>query len=272
VSARRRLKKQLQPFGVLAFSIGIVLCLIVSAFAQTPQSIFKQANLYYENKDYQKALETYEKIVADNTVTSADLFYNIGNCYFKLNDLGYALVNYKRAHLLRPRDFFIKYNLVFTRSLVDYTIEDKRAWYIPVIEKWLGFFTDLEWSILFLTGLGLLLVAWMCVLMFPNTTVVKSFKSFTLMITLVLALIVVVNKFVVTDFSSAVVVDNDVKAHSGPVSSESIVFRLVQGLELTILEVRGDWYKIRLNNDSLGWVRSAHIQPVYPQFFQSETI
>lgn len=253
-----------------AVSIAITLCLIVPIFAQSESSLFKQANLYYENVDYQKALETYEKVLAKGEMSSADLFYNIGNCYFKLNDLGHAILNYKRASLLRPRDFFIQHNLTFARSLVDYTIEDTRSWYVQISDKWLSFFTDLEWVISVLFALGLVFASCICCMLFPQHVLFKTFRTFFILLFLVLSIVVLSNKYFSTDARSGVVVAHDVKAHSGPVSTENIVFRLAQGLEITIIEKRGAWYKIRLKNGSIGWVLAASIEPVYPHLFQSE--
>lgn len=253
-----------------AVCIVIMLCLASSIFAQSQSSLFKQANLYYEKSEYQKALETYEKILTMKDASSADLFYNIGNCYFKLNDLGYAILNYKRASLLRPRDFFIQHNLEFARSLVEYTIEDKRPWHVRMSEKWLASFTELEFVTSVLISLAFLLASCVCYLLFPQYTLFKKLMSFFIVLFMVFTILMIRTVYFDADTRSGVIVDDDVKVYSGPISTENVVFRLVQGLEITIQEKRGDWFKIKLNNGSVGWVRSAFIQPVYPHLFQSK--
>lgn len=83
----------------------VTLVLFLSSLSQGQQSeaIFQQANQAYQNADYSQASELYEKLVKDN-VSSAELFFNLANTYFRQNQLGRAIFNFKQALNLAPRD------------------------------------------------------------------------------------------------------------------------------------------------------------------------
>ena len=80
-------------------------------------AIFGNANELYKKGNYDLAIADYEKIL-NKGYESGNLYYNIGNCYFKENKLGKAIVNYKRALRLEPRDGDIRSNYKFAFSTV----------------------------------------------------------------------------------------------------------------------------------------------------------
>ena len=89
--------------------ILLFLLLINPAFSQEASS-FEQANVYYQNKDYIKAIELYDSSLAQG-VESAALYYNLGNAHFKINNIPAAILNFERAKKLIPNDEDILFNL-----------------------------------------------------------------------------------------------------------------------------------------------------------------
>ena len=73
----------------------------------------------YRNQDYKKSIELYEELVSQgikNNRISSQLYYNLGNAYFRDNQLGKAILNYERALLLEPGDGDIRHNLRFANN------------------------------------------------------------------------------------------------------------------------------------------------------------
>ena len=70
------------------------------------------ANQLYTNRQYGDAVQIYEQLV-DSGVRNADVYYNLGNAYFKNGELGQAIANYRRAEMLTPRDPLVRANLEF---------------------------------------------------------------------------------------------------------------------------------------------------------------
>ena len=84
------------------------------------QTAFDQGNKFYEKENYQAAISSYES-VANSGKQSAELYFNLGNCYYKLHKVAPAIYNYEKALLLSPNDTEIKTNLEFARKM---TIDD----------------------------------------------------------------------------------------------------------------------------------------------------
>ena len=75
---------------------------------------FVAANKFYEEKDYASAIRLYESIINQGN-ESAEVYFNLGNAYFKSGDLGYAVLYYTKARRLSPADEDIRHNLEFAR-------------------------------------------------------------------------------------------------------------------------------------------------------------
>ena len=80
--------------------LSLILCFGVAAFAQS--AALKQANNLYAKGNYSDAAKIYEQILSKEGV-APELYYNLGNAYFKSNETGKSILNYERALRLSPR-------------------------------------------------------------------------------------------------------------------------------------------------------------------------
>jgi tetratricopeptide (TPR) repeat protein len=96
---------------------------------------FEKANSFYEKESCDSAVTYYQKIL-DTGLHNRDVFYNLGNAYFRLNKLGLALLNYEKAKRLSPTDPEIIANLRFAQlNIVDRIPEPKRTFAESVLWK-----------------------------------------------------------------------------------------------------------------------------------------
>ena len=79
-------------------------------FAQSPEAMFRRGNEFYQAKNYNKAIESYENLV-EQGYEAPELFYNLGNAYYRTGKLGYAILYYEKALRLAPSDDDIQHNL-----------------------------------------------------------------------------------------------------------------------------------------------------------------
>ncbi len=101
-----------------------------------PSDLFEEGNRRYQENDFAGALEAYLAIV-EMGFHGPDLYYNLGNAFFKTGDLGRSILNYERAHRLRPGDADIEANLELARSLtVDEIDPLPRFWVLSVLSWW----------------------------------------------------------------------------------------------------------------------------------------
>jgi len=80
------------------------------------QTAFEQGNQYYQKENYQAAISSFESIT-NSGKQSAEVYFNLGNCYYKLHKVAPAVYNYEKALLLSPNDTEIKTNLEFARKM-----------------------------------------------------------------------------------------------------------------------------------------------------------
>ena len=103
----------------------LTLCLMSTAgpvWAQSPEQSFDQANLLYQQNKFGEARDAYEAIVHEGFV-SGELYYNLGNAYYKTGDLGKAILNFERALRFMPNDDDLKHNLQLANLMIVDRIE-----------------------------------------------------------------------------------------------------------------------------------------------------
>ena len=235
----------------------------VSVFGKSADSsrVFMEANNLYGKGEYSQAREKYEGIVKSSEKVPFEVFYNIGNCYFKEKKYAQSLLSFKKALRVSPRNKQAAYNLRFVRGMVQYKIDDSRKWYISLMDEYLSLFTIAE----FLTVLNVIL--WITLfLIFINIYFSKRWlrwflgyctAGFILCLFFAGVKIVYDNKF-----SEAVVTVPETAVLNSPVETGTVAFRLKSGSEVFVVDKRPGWFKIVLLSGDDGWLSAADIELV----------
>ena len=92
------------------------------AYTQSPEQAFDEANRLYEQNKFAEARDAYETILRGGLV-SGELYYNLGNAYYKTGDLGKAILNFERALRFMPNDDDLKHNLQLANLMIADRIE-----------------------------------------------------------------------------------------------------------------------------------------------------
>lgn len=238
------------------------------ALAQAPLSpteAMLRANQSYEAGNFREAAETYEAIIQAGVRDSA-IYYNLGNAYFKQGELGRAVLNYRRAQALNPRDADIAANLRIARSQtadqIEASAEGTTANLIQVAEEWL---TLHEAALL-------ALALWLLIGLFAMLFVLKprwrrscGVVMAVLAVFLIIGLISMASRFYRERwYPSAVVIASEANVTSGPGTADQYLleFTLHPGTEVRLLESRPGWRRIALPGDLQGWVAEEAIEPV----------
>jgi tetratricopeptide (TPR) repeat protein len=248
-------------FLILLVIVSVVL-IALPAYAQTDDyaSLFDKANALYKAGNYKGALGIYQKLSVDKKGKTAEVFYNLANCYIKTNDLGRAIAAYKYASYRTPRDKTLGENLSFARSLVKYTVEDKRNWYMKKAESLMSNVTLDELGISLLTVYAFVLIFLVISLSFQAKKVFKKLVTFFIIITVIMGLLVGVKLYFMYRVQEAVVVAHEAEVRYGPSENDKVVFRLTSGIEVVIKEKRDGWDKIALMNAQEGWTESTRLE------------
>lgn len=228
-------------------------------------SAFEEANQAYINGEYSYAAELYENILSSG-VESAELFYNLGNAYFKMNQLASAILNYERASLLKPFDEQIEHNLQIARARTVDRVEQ-----LPVIfyQRWWNKLVLIQsvdgWA---RTGIFSLLASLMVLIWFFFSRTPAQ-KKISFLLTVIFILFTSLGFYLANrqykDFflsRDAIVFSSRVAVKSGPGELSPDLFVIHEGTKVRITEELGDWLEIKLENGHVGWLKQSHVRAV----------
>jgi len=257
-------------YHVFTFPMLVILLLltvVMPSLAQTevsPTEAMLRANRSYEAGQFAEAIFIYEAIV-DAGIHNSDLYYNLGNAYFKQGELGKAIVNYRRAQRLAPRDTDVAANLRFARTQTVDRLENSEEGLtnvVQVAEEWL---TLDEAAVLALVLWVLICYFVVLAILVPRLRRIFSWVIVVLALFLMFGVISIVNRlYSEWQYPPAVIVASEVEITSGPGDATQylVEFTLHDGTEVRLLESRPDWRRITLPGDLQGWVRAEAVEEV----------
>ncbi len=232
------------------------------SYAESLIDTIAAGNKYYAEGEYEKAIEKY-KSVLDSGYHSSELYFNLGNAYYKTHNITMALVNYERARIISPRDEEIAHNLEMVRTLVVDQIDVLgefflRKWYRGMI----SIFRSDSWAIISIFAFILALVLFLAYLFSKRITVRKI--SFWLAVILIsgslFTFLFSYNKYKIDkSHNAAIILSPSVTVKSSPDESGTDLFQLHEGTKVMIDDQLGDWREIRLSDGNRGWIRLQDI-------------
>lgn len=251
------------PHYLLVFVL--ITFLFASASSQTPDSLFVRGNKHYEMGQFEEAANYFQQAV-DSGYVAAELFFNLGNAYFKQNRIALAILNYERALLLKPNNDDFQFNLEMAYSFTSDKIEPLPemflvAWY----KNATSFLNSTQWGTLsivfFALSLALFLHFW-----FTGSRVVKrlsfSFSTVALLVTLVLMLFASSERRKIDRRDSAIIMAPVVAVKSSPGNTGKDIFILHAGTKVKITNSIGEWNEIRIANGNKGWLPLNSIERI----------
>jgi tetratricopeptide (TPR) repeat protein len=243
--------------------LWVFLLLSSLAFGQEELVQFEQANKLYRDGEFAKAAQLYERIIVNGEESPA-LFYNLGNCYFKTQNIPSAILAYERAKRLAPHDDDIAYNLRLANLRVVDKIEPVPQ--IFFIEWWislLNMFSSDGWAVtaiaaLWAAAIGgavFLRIRWTLI---QRVSVLVTFFSILICALSVGAMFRQMNQE--RNEHSAIVFSPTVSVKSAPDNQSTDLFVIHEGVKVELLDALSDWRKIRLADGKVGWMQLESLQ------------
>ncbi len=222
-----------------------------------PQYIFYKGNTLYEQGKYDLAIREYSKLPARG-MESGNLYYNLGNSFFKKGDLGKAILNYERAKRLIPRDSDLKSNYNFALSRIKYNAPETSA---SLLKRVTGIF-----NILSINEMTLLLSAVFvsAVFFFIARLYIQVTRRFSVFFMSVLIIVFILISFSLFNRISmldkeAIVISESTEAGFEPFENATAHFTLYEGMKVYIVESKKGWRKVERFDGKSGWVRNQDI-------------
>ena len=224
---------------------------------------FKLGVEYFVSANYDKALELWTDLYRTG-YRSAELNYNIGNAYFKTKNVPGAILFFERAHLLKPGDEDINYNLQIARTLVIDRFEE-----IPELffVRWYNFLSltlsTNTWAKLSLTSFILCLL-FLSLYFYSSKYRLKVLGFWLALILLIASLASLAfssrSRSLILDSNKAIIFSPLVNGKSSPDSSGTDLFVLHEGTKVTVEDEVGEWFEIRLSDGNKGWIPSNSLE------------
>lgn len=244
----------------LCIIICLCLCSVFQAMAQTKQ----EADEAYAKEQYQKASQIYSKLLQENG-KSAILYFNLGDCYYRMNDMPKAVLNYQRARQLEPGNSKIRHNLKLAQGqLADQFVPQSEMFFVTWTKAWMDTRTSDGWASCAIV-MFVLLLAGIAVYLFCNKIWLRKVGFFGALLCLLLCVLFNIfghyQKNKVTETPQAVVMAPVVEVKSTPASMSAKQFELHEGTTVTITDnSMQDWKGIELEDGRTGWVRAEQLE------------
>jgi len=220
-----------------------------------PGAGFDQANQRYEKGRFPEAIAAYEEMVRAGELSAA-VYFNLGNACFKSGQIGKAIVNYRMASRLAPRDPDIRANLQFARNAVGAGASASFAWWHSAILR----LTLNEWSLLAAGAL------WAWFLLLALAQLRPSWKgplrgltglAFTVLVLFGACLVLAWRMQLGSP--AAIVVAPEAVVRNGPLEESPSAFTVRDGAELVALDAKDGWIQVRDAAGRTGWIRSESL-------------
>ena len=241
-----------------------LLFVFASVLAYGQETSKAQADSAYINNDFASAVYLYEDILA-NQGESADIYYNLGNSYYKMDNIAKAILNYEKALMLNPGNGDIRFNLELAQSkTVDKVTPMSEVFLVTWMKSLTNTMSEQGWSKLAIASFILMLLG-LVLYFFSKKIAMKKIgfiSALCLMLVCILANVFASSqKSKAQSHSSAIIMEPSVTVKSTPNEGGTELFILHEGRKVMIKDnTMREWKEIQLEDGNAGWVPASVIE------------
>ncbi len=241
----------------------LAVLIFVSAFAQT--DLLQTANDHYTKDEFKEAIDVYNQLLM-SSMESPELYFNLGNAYYKTGQYTLSILNYERAKLLAPDDEDIDFNLQVVNQKVVDSIQELPG--IFIVRWWDSLVnsqsTD-KWAWMSIVSFLLFLVM-MGFYFFARSGDIKRITFWSGSLLIVLAIFswsfAARQKSRMVNHTFAIVMHPTVTVKSSPSEKGTNLFVIHEGLKVKITDKIGEWVEIKLADGNKGWLLTESIERI----------
>jgi len=245
------------------FIIMLVACQL--PFAACHAVTKADADSAYVQGNYQKAIKLYSALL--NEGPSADLYYNLGNAYYRTEEITQAILAYERALLLSPGDADIRFNLQLARTkTIDKMVPQSEFFVVTWYRSLVNQLSVDGWAYMAMVLLAAAIVLALLYL-FASAVWLRKVGFFGGLLALLFFalsnLFAWQQKQTLTHRDGAIVIGSAVPVKSTPASNGTDLFILHEGTKVTVTDdTMTDWKEIRMTDGKIGWVETSQIEVI----------
>ena len=236
---------------------------LILVFSSSPlfadeAALLSTAHKQYEAGHYEEALKVYTEVA--QTIPNGHVYYNIGNCYVRLGEIGKALFYYKKSQRLIPYDPELIANINYVRGLTKDTID--RQSFESISQKL--FFWYYVFNFKTLISITIIINFLFFLFLFLRYLKINNeYLSWIFYVLFILNLIFIstsaVKYYEECVIKEGVVITDEIDIRSGFGITNSVLFKLHAGAEFNLLEENDGWVKIELTDGKKGWVSTKDV-------------
>ncbi|AZJ32813.1 SH3 domain-containing protein [Tenacibaculum sp. Mcav3-52] len=243
--------------------IYLFLFVSISMLAQNANDLFLSANSLYKEGKYEEAIKLYEQIENEN-LASSEVYYNLANCYYKLNKIAPTIYNYEKALQLNPLNEDAKNNLVIAKRLTLDRVEAlPKSVFQKLNENYLQKFTYNTWAVI--TVVFSFMASILFLLFYFSYTPSKKRTYFT---TSIISFLFLTSSLAITYIQynqaqnniEAIIYSEEVSVKNEPTNNSNEIFTLHEGTKVNILDSVDNWKKLKLTDGKIGWVKTKTLK------------
>lgn len=234
-----------------------ILLLSTNLFAN--ESLFKKANNEYEKGNYEIAIQTYEQLINLDKISS-ELYYNLGNSYYKIENLAEAIWCYEKSLKIKNDKKTVE-NLNIVKSKIKNRINPlPDTFYQKWGKKIINLFEVKTWQII------TILFIWMTVstILISNFKIIELRKYVFYILACVSILLVFISHQSYNNFTKkeAIIFSSSLPVNSEPTDNikNKKLFNLSLGTKVEVVNTNNDWIYIKLNDGRKGWIRENDVK------------
>lgn len=236
------------------WSLFIISFSFLASFAATKA----EADALYEKENYTEAAAAYESVLKTQGV-AAEVYYNLGNCYYKQDKIPLAVLNYERAFLLDPGDGDIRANLALARGkTIDKVVPPSEMFFVTWWRDLTNCMSMNEWAILGIVSFVLMLFGILAYMFFSHLGVRKVgfYGAMVLLVVAVIANLAAVSQHISqTHRDTAIILSPVVTVKSSPSEKSTDLFLIHEGSKVEILDgSMKEWMEVKFEEGKQGWV------------------
>jgi tetratricopeptide (TPR) repeat protein len=240
---------------------------VVAVNSAIMEELSEKASDAYRKQDFKESTKLYEELIAEGIERdriSAEIYYNLGNAYFRDNQPGKAILNYERALLLDPGDGDIRHNLRFARNRTEDRIDTAgnlifTTWFNAVRNR----LSSNKWAV---TGIVLFILFLVCLAVFLFVRFLWARKTAFYSGIVLFLLVIVTNIFAFSQKNERIVRDSAIvmvgaaSVNTSPDRNSNELFQLHEGTKVKIRNSDRNWYEIEIANGSVGWISIENVE------------
>ncbi len=225
--------------------------------------MFDKGNEAFQEENYELAISEYEKIL-QNGYESGELYFNLGNAYYKVGQIGNSILNYERSKIWIPRNRDLSFNLKLANLKVKDRIDAPAQFFLfRFYNRLVNTFSTKGWA-LWVTFSFLISALCFALIMNLEMRRFRILPKITLILSilvLVLTIFPLVQRYMHENSQDrGVIITYSVRSLSAPQEGSTELFVIHEGIQVKIVDIDDDWYNIELIDGKQGWVPMTTVE------------